>query len=89
MKNILRNLLKLKKLSNKDLLKKYFNRWKNNILRKKSKDALYKLLAKLITINAKNFKKKILAKNLILGEIRQSLLSQLLNLSNHQKIRKT
>ena len=62
LKNILRNLLKLKKLSNKDLLKKYFNKWKNNILRKKSKDALYKLLAKLITINAKNFKKKILAK---------------------------
>ena len=61
-KNSLRNLLKIKKLSDKDLLRKYFNIWKNNVLKKKSKDALYELLARLILINANNFKKKILAK---------------------------
>ena len=61
-KKTLRNLLKLKKLSDKDLLRKYFNIWKNNTLKQKSKDALYELLARLILINANNFKKKILAK---------------------------
>ena len=58
----LRNLLKIKKIKNKDLLRKYFNIWRNKISKIKSKEALYKLLAKLIEINANNFKKKILAK---------------------------
>ena len=61
-KNTLRNLLKIKKLSDKDLLRKYFDIWKRNAFKIKSKDALYKLLAKLMLINSNNFKKKILAK---------------------------
>ena len=58
----LRNLLKIKKLKNKDLLRKWFNIWRNKISKIKSKEALYQLLAKLIEINANNFKKKILSK---------------------------
>ena len=58
----LRNLLKIKKLSNKDLLRKYFNIWKKNISKLETKDALYKLFAKLITITSNNFGKKILSK---------------------------
>ena len=61
-KKTLRNLLKIKKLSDKDLLKKYFDKWRKNALKMKAKDALYKLLAKLIEINSNNFKRKILAK---------------------------
>ena len=61
-KNTLRNLLKIRNLSDKDLLKKYFHIWKNKVEKLKAKEALYKLLAKLIGINANNFKKKILAK---------------------------
>ena len=60
--NTLRNLLKIKNLTNKDLLRKYFDIWKKNALKQKSKDALYRLLAKLLLINSNNFKKKILAK---------------------------
>jgi len=62
LKNILRNLIKKKNLSDKDLLKKYFDIWRNNAFKKASKDALYKLLAKLIEINSNNFKKRILSK---------------------------
>ena len=60
--NTLRNLLKIKNLTHKDLLRKYFDIWKKNALKQKSKDALYRLLAKLLLINSNNFKKKILAK---------------------------
>ena len=61
-KTPLRNLMKIKKLKNKDLLRKYFDIWRKKVANIKSKEALYQLLAKLIEINANNFKKKILAK---------------------------
>ena len=58
----LRSILKIKKLSNKDLLRKYFDIWKKNISKLKSKEALYNLFFKLITIISGNITKKILAK---------------------------
>jgi len=62
LKNKLRRLVKIKKLTNDDLLRKYFNRWRNNALKGMDPSKLYKLLAKLIEISSNNFKKKILAK---------------------------
>ena len=48
--NKLRRLLRIKKLANNDLLRKYFNRWKRNALKKVDSEILYKLLVKLIEI---------------------------------------
>ena len=62
LKNKLRRLVKLKKLTNDELLRKYFNRWRANALKGMDPTKLYKLLAKLIEISSNNFKKKILAK---------------------------
>ena len=58
----LRSLLRIKKLSDNDLLRKYFNKWRNNALKGIEPEALYKLLAKLIEITSNNYKRKILAK---------------------------
>ena len=58
----LRRLLKIKKLSDNDLLRKYFNKWRNNVLKGIKPESLYKLLAKLIEITLNNYKRKILAK---------------------------
>ena len=55
-------LIKIKKLSDNDLLRKYFNRWKRNALKKDDSEILYKLLAKLMEMTANNFRKKILSK---------------------------
>ena len=60
----LRRLVKIKKLTNKELLRKYFNRWKKNTLRGTDPEILYKLLAKLIEITSNNHKRKILSKKL-------------------------
>ena len=60
--NKLKRLIRIKKLSNNDLLRKYFNRWKRNALKKVDSDILYKLLAKLIEITSNNYKKKFLRK---------------------------
>ena len=57
-------LIKIKKLTDNSLLRKYFNRWKRNALKGVDADILYKLLAKLIQISSNNHKKKILAKKL-------------------------
>ena len=62
LKDKLRRLVKIKKLSDKDLLRKYFNRWRNNTLRKTDPQVIYKLLAKLMEITSNNYKRKILAK---------------------------
>ena len=58
----LRRLLRIKKLSDNDLLRKYFNKWRNNVPKGIEPEALYKLLAKLIEITSNNYKRKILAK---------------------------
>ena len=58
----LRRLIRIKQLSNKDLLRKYFNKWKRNALKKVDSEILYKLLAKLIEITSNNYKRKILRK---------------------------
>ena len=60
----LKKVIKIKKTVLRDLLRKYFDRWKKNALRGINSDVLYKLLAKFIIINSNNFKKKILAKKL-------------------------
>lgn len=59
LKNKLRRLVKLKKLTNDELLRKYFNRWRANALKGMDPTKLYKLLAKLIEISSNNFKKNI------------------------------
>ena len=64
LKNKLRQLVKIKKLSDDNLLRKYFNRWRNNALKGVDPETLYKLLAKLIEITSNNHKRKILAKKL-------------------------
>jgi hypothetical protein len=58
----LRSFLRTKKLSDNDSLRKYFNKWRNNVLKGIKPEALYKLLAKLIEITLNNYKRKILAK---------------------------
>ena len=58
----LRRLVKIKKLSDKELLRKYFNRWKNKTLKRTDTQLIHKLLAKLIEITSNNYKRKILAK---------------------------
>ena len=58
----LRRLVKIKKLSDKELLRKYFNIWKKNTLKGTDPKLIYKLLAKLIEITSNNYKRKILAK---------------------------
>ena len=63
-KNRLRRLVKIKKLSDKELLRKYFNRWKNNTLKRTDPQIVYKLLAKLVEITSNHYKRKILAKKL-------------------------
>ena len=55
-------LVKIKKLTDNNLLRKYFNRWKINALKGVDPNVLYKLLAKLIEITSNNHKKKILSK---------------------------
>ncbi len=45
-------LVKIKKLTDNSLLRKYFNRWKRNALKGVDADILYKLLAKLIQISS-------------------------------------
>ena len=55
-------LVKIRKLSDNDLLRKYFNRWKRNALKKVDSEILYKLLAKLIEMTSNNHKNKILRK---------------------------
>jgi len=55
-------LVKIKKLTDDNLLRKYFNRWKINALKGVDPNVLYKLLAKLIEITSNNHKKKILSK---------------------------
>ena len=55
-------LVKIKKLTDNSLLRKYFNRWKINALKGVDPNVLYKLLAKLIEITSNNHKKKILSK---------------------------
>ena len=64
----LRSFLRTKKLSDNDSLRKYFNKWRNNVLKGIKPEALYKLLAKLIEITLNNYKIKILAKNSLKGE---------------------
>ena len=49
-------------MTDKELLRKYFNRWKRNTLKGIDSETLYKLLVKLIEITSNNYKKKILAK---------------------------
>ena len=58
----LRRIVKIKKKTEKDLLRKYFNKWKLNALKGVDSELLYKLLAKLIEINSNNHVKKILRK---------------------------
>ena len=60
----LRRLVKIKKLTDKELLRKYFDRWKKNTLKGTDPEILYKLLAKLIEITSNNHKRKILSKKL-------------------------
>ena len=55
-------LIKIKKHSNNELLRKYFNKWKRNALKGVEPDILYKLLAKLIEITSNNHKRRILGK---------------------------
>ena len=55
-------LVKIRKLSDNDLLRKYFNRWKRNALKKVDSEILYKLLAKLMEMTSNNHKNKILRK---------------------------
>ena len=61
----LRSFLRTKKLSDNDSLRKYFNKWRNNVLKGIEPEALYKLLEKLIEITLNNYKKKILGSSLI------------------------
>ena len=56
-------LIKIKKLTDNSLLRKYFDRWKRNALKGVDPDILYKLLAKLIQISSNNHKKKFWQKN--------------------------
>ena len=60
--NQLRKLVKIKKNTTNDLLRKYFDKWRKNALKGIDSDTLYKLLAKLLEITSNNYKKKILAK---------------------------
>ena len=65
----LRSFLRTKKLSDNDSLRKYFNKWPNNVLKGIEPEALYKLLAKLIEITLNNYKRKILESLLIILKI--------------------
>ena len=62
LKNKLRRLLKIKNLTNNDILRKYFNKWRTNALKGIDPQLIYKLLAKLMEINSNNHKRKILGK---------------------------
>ena len=53
----LRSFLRTKKLSDNDSLRKYFNKWRNNVFKGIEPEALYKLLEKLIEITLNNYKK--------------------------------
>ena len=58
----LRRLVRIRKLSDNELLRKYFNIWRNKALKGIDPQHIYKLLAKLMEITANNYKRKILAK---------------------------
>ena len=60
--NKLRRLVKIRKLSDNELLRKYFNIWRNKALKGIDPQTIYKLLAKLMEITGNNYKRKILAK---------------------------
>ena len=55
-------MIKIKKRSDKDLLRKYFNIWRKNALKGIDADILYKLLAKLMEMTHNNHMRKILGK---------------------------
>ena len=58
----LRRLVKIRKITDKELLRRYFDRWKLNALKGTNPELLYKLLAKFMEITSNNYKRKILAK---------------------------
>ena len=55
-------MIKIKKHSDNDLLRKYFNIWRKNALKGVDADILYKLLAKLMEMTHNNHMRKILGK---------------------------
>ena len=55
-------MIKIKKRSDKDLLRKYFNIWRKNAFKGIDADILYKLLAKLMEMTHNNHMRKILGK---------------------------
>ena len=57
-----KKVVKIRHITENNLLRKYFDRWKTTALKGIDPSILYKLLAKLIEISSNNFKRKILAK---------------------------
>jgi len=55
-------IIKIKKHSDNDLLRKYFDKWRKNALKGVDADILYKLLAKLMEMTHNNHMRKILGK---------------------------
>ena len=58
----LKRMVKIRKLTDKELLRKYFNIWKLNALKGTNPELIYKLLAKFMEITSNNYKRKLLAK---------------------------
>ena len=63
-KYLLIKILKIKNNLKKKLLKKYFDKWRNQIFDKYKKDSQRKLFVKIITIIKDNYTKRILRKKL-------------------------
>ena len=58
----LKRMVKIRRLTDKELLRKYFNIWKLNALKGTNPELIYKLLAKFMEITSNNYKRKLLAK---------------------------
>ena len=83
---LLLKILKIRKNVRKNILKKYFNIWKNNTFDKYKKDTIRNIFIKILTIIIDNFYKRLLHKKLYQWKRNTTIVHEEPNIYNTLKI---